>query len=71
MPSERQNPFNTCTRARLGGVQLLGALRFRDYRLFWAGLTVSQVGSWMQIFALGILVVQLAERDGNIALAPF
>ena len=71
MPSERQNPFNTCTRASFGGVHLLHALRFRDYRLFWAGLTVSQVGSWMQIFALGILVVQLAERDGNIALAPF
>lgn len=25
----------------------------------------------MQIFALGILLVQLAERDGDIALAPF
>jgi MFS family permease len=25
----------------------------------------------MQVFALGILVVQLAERDGNVALAPF
>lgn len=25
----------------------------------------------MQVFALGILVVQLAEKDGNVALAPF
>ena len=25
----------------------------------------------MQVFALGILVVQLAVKDGNIALAPF
>ena len=25
----------------------------------------------MQVFALGILVVQLAARDGNVALAPF
>src|SRR5438128_5750053 len=25
----------------------------------------------MQVFALGILVVQLAAHDGNVALAPF
>jgi MFS family permease len=46
-------------------------LGFRDFRLFWTGLTISSVGSWMQIFALGILLVQLAERDGGIGLAPF
>lgn len=54
-----------------GGVPTLHALAHRDFRLFWAGLTVSQIGSWMQVFALGILVVQLAQRDGSVGLAPF
>jgi MFS family permease len=45
-------------------------LSFRDFRLFWIGLTVSSVGSWMQVFALGILVIQLAARDGSADLAP-
>ncbi len=49
---------------------MLDALRFRDFRYFWAGLTVSSIGAWMQVFALGILVVQIAERDGVPELAP-
>lgn len=32
---------------------------------------MSNVGAWMQIFALGILVVQIAVRDGAPELAPF
>ncbi|HYK99394.1 MAG TPA: MFS transporter [Candidatus Acidoferrales bacterium] len=50
---------------------MLDAFRFRDFRYFWLGLTVSNVGAWMQIFALGILVVQIAEREGRPELAPF
>ncbi|HUQ42339.1 MAG TPA: MFS transporter [Candidatus Limnocylindrales bacterium] len=50
---------------------LLDALRIRDFRYFWLGLAVSNVGAWMQIFALGILVVQIAVRDGVPELAPF
>lgn len=57
--------------ADLGGTTLLQALAYRDFRLFWAGLTVSSIGAWMQVFALGLLLVQLAQRDGDIALAPF
>src|SRR5437868_13125048 len=52
-------------------VDLLDAFRSRDFRLFWTGLTVSNIGSWMQVFALGILVVQIADRDGQPELAPF
>jgi len=47
------------------------ALRYRDFRLFWIGMVVSNVGSWMQLYALGYLVVQLAIRDGVPQLAPF
>jgi MFS family permease len=52
-------------------VALLDALRSRDFRLLIAGLTVSNIGGWMQIFALGILVVQIADREGTPELAPF
>ncbi len=50
---------------------LLDAFRSRDFRYFWTGLAVSNIGAWMQVFALGILVVQIAARDGVPELAPF
>jgi len=50
---------------------LLDAFRSREFRYFWAGLAISNIGAWMQVFALGILVVQIAERDGVPELAPF
>ena len=49
----------------------LRAFAHRDFRLFWFGLVVSNIGSWMQIYGLGWLVVQLAIRDGAPQLAPF
>ena len=50
---------------------MLEAFRSRDFRYLWVGLTVSNVGAWMQVFALGLLVVHIAERDGKPELAPF
>src|SRR5262245_44839929 len=41
------------------------ALGHRDFRVFWVGNVVSMLGTAMQSFALGWLVVQLAERDGE------
>jgi MFS family permease len=38
----------------------LGALQFHDFRLLWAGLLVSNLGTWMQFTALGYEVVHLA-----------
>jgi len=58
MPPHRRSP-------------LLDALRSRDFRLLIAGLLVSNIGGWMQIFALGLLVVQIAAREGAPELAPF
>ena len=54
-----------------GRTSMLAALDYRDFRLFWFGLVVSNIGSWMQIYGLGWLVVQLAIRDGAANLAPF
>ncbi len=38
-----------------------GAFAYRDFRLLWFGLLVSNAGSWMQMLAQGWLVVQLAN----------
>lgn len=35
------------------------ALQHRDFRLLWTGLAVSAIGTWMQIVALSLLVLQL------------
>src|SRR5262245_57084970 len=51
-------------------VLLFGALRCRDFRVFWTGFLVSMTGNWMQLFALGWLVVELAVRDGTPERAP-
>ncbi len=53
-----------------GRTSTLAALSYRDFRLFWFGLVVSNVGTWMQLYGLGWLVVQLAIRDGVPHLAP-
>ena len=53
-----------------GRTSALAALRYRDFRLFWFGLLVSNVGSWMQLFGQGYLVVLLAVRDGVPQLGP-
>jgi MFS family permease len=50
------------------------SLRYRNYRLFFAGQAVSQVGSWMQRFALGWFLLQLTHDPfavGLLALASF
>src|SRR5438876_671924 len=47
---------------------MLAALDYRDFRLFWAGLVVSNIGTWMQQFGLGWLVVPLI---GGVLIIPF
>ena len=39
---------------------IFGALRFRDFRLLWAGLLISNLGTWMQFTASGYFIVKLA-----------
>ena len=39
---------------------LLDPFRYRDFRLLWSGLLVSNLGTWLQLTSLGYLVVQLA-----------
>ncbi len=39
---------------------VLAPFQYRDFRLLWSGLIVSNLGTWMQLTALGYLVVKLA-----------
>jgi predicted MFS family arabinose efflux permease len=50
------------------GAQRWGALAYREYRLLWIGLIISNTGSWMATLAQGWLVVELSP---SAALAPF
>ena len=67
---EPDGGLDEASAAEPGRTSTLAALEFRDFRLFWFGLVVSNVGTWMQIFGLGWLVVQLAIKDGVPHLAP-
>lgn len=52
------------------------ALAHRNYRFFWSGALLSNVGTWMQTVAQGWLVLQLTDSafwlgvDGFMATAP-
>ncbi len=47
---------------------LLEPFRYRDFRLLWFGLLVSNLGTWMQLTALGYLVVRIAGSPRAAAL---
>jgi MFS family permease len=51
---------------RKGGT--FSAFRYRDYSLFWSGALVSNVGSWMQMAALGVIVYALRQSEADLGL---
>jgi MFS family permease len=46
----------------------LAALRYRDFRLFWTGLLVSNTGTWMQMTATNWLLYQLTGSPTLLGL---
>ena len=52
----------------LGRRSMLAALRFRDFRLLWFGLLVSNLGTWMQFTAMGYFVARMAGTPHQAAL---
>lgn len=49
-------------------VSLLSSLRFKDFRLLWIGLLVSNLGSWMQLTATGYFIAKLAGNAHTASL---
>ena len=44
------------------------ALHFRDFRLFWVGLFISNIGSWMQITAISWLLYKITNSPFQLGL---
>ena len=44
------------------------ALRYRDFRLLWLGLLISNLGTWMQFTAMGFFVARMAGSQHQAAL---
>jgi len=63
-------PRDEATEPRLADRRptLLGPFRFRDFRLLWSGLLISNLGTWMQFTALGYEVVRIAPSPQLAAL---
>src|ERR1044072_1672433 len=55
--------------ARRGG--MFRALSHRNYRLFWIGAVLANVGTWMQAVAQGWLVLQLTNSPFWLGLDAF
>ena len=52
----------------------MNALRERNFRLYWLGQAISNIGNWMQVVALGWFVLQIAGSPialGLLGLAQF
>ena len=60
------NVFSPSSTEPKRGLSTFRALGHRDFFLLWAGSTVSAVGTWMQIVALSLLVLELT---GGSAMA--
>ncbi len=44
------------------------SLRFRDFRLFWVALVISNIGSWMQMTASSWLLYELTNSPFQLGL---
>ncbi len=47
---------------------IFASLRFHDFRFLWAGLLISNLGSWMQLTATGYFIAKLAGSPHTAAL---
>jgi MFS family permease len=46
---------------------IFAALTYRDYRLLWVGLLISNLGTWMQLTAMGYFVARMAGSPHRAA----
>ena len=51
-----------------GGRRYFSAFAYKDYRLFWIGITLAYTGFWMQILAQGWLVLRLTDSPLMVGL---
>ncbi|MEQ1785645.1 MAG: MFS transporter [Acidimicrobiales bacterium] len=56
------------TRVRAFGADTFRSLRSRNFRLFFSGQIISQTGTWMQMVAIGLLVLDLTDSGVAVGL---
>ncbi len=49
-------------------ISLFSSLQFKDFRLLWIGLLISNLGSWMQLTATGYFIAKLAGSPHTASL---
>jgi len=54
-----------------GMSRMVAALRHRDFRLFWSGNFLSNIGTWMQNIALGWLVLDITNSPFWLGVVGF
>jgi MFS family permease len=62
------------TRLRIAGRETFQSLRVRNFRLFFMGQGISQIGNWLTLIAQTLLVLQLTDSGialGALAAAQF
>lgn len=52
-------------------IRTFESFQYRDFRLFFAGALLSNVGTWMQMTALGWLVFDLTRRSSSLGTVNF
>ncbi|MEW6101262.1 MAG: MFS transporter [Candidatus Omnitrophota bacterium] len=50
---------------------MLAALKIRDFRLYWFGMTIVLIGDWIQVIALGWLIYKLTNSAFLLGLIDF
>jgi MFS family permease len=56
------------TRIRAFGSETFRSLRVRNFRLFFVGQIISQTGTWMQMIAIGLLVLAITDSGTAVGL---
>ncbi|MFL6203826.1 MAG: MFS transporter [Acidimicrobiales bacterium] len=56
------------TRIRTFGSETFRSLRVRNFRLFFVGQIISQTGTWMQMIAIGLLVLAITDSGTAVGL---
>jgi len=58
----------TATAAATHGSQTFRALRHRNARIYFAGLLVSNIGTWLQLTAMSLLVYDLTGKSTDLGI---
>jgi MFS family permease len=70
MPAPAGGSHQTAA-ARQGWLAVLRVLRRREFAIFFAGQSISQIGTWMQVFAQGWVVTGLTTSAFALGLVNF